>query len=140
MPKTIKKVCFVDDEPLILDIYSLSFNQAGYQVFTADNGDDGIALIRKIRPDIAFVDLIMGKTSGFDVLKAIKHDKRYKSIPIIVLTNYDSEEARLQACRLGSLYYIIKPDYRPKELVSLADEILKVRKILPSSICLKNNN
>lgn len=108
MAKTIKKVCFVDDEPLILDLYSLAFRQAGFQVYTADNGDEGIFLIKKIRPDIAFVDLIMGKTSGFDVLKSVKRDKRFKSIPIIVLTNYDSPEARLEACKLGSLYYIIK--------------------------------
>ena len=81
-----KKVCIVDDDQDILGMYKLRFEQEGYEVVTAMDGEAGLALIRTADPDIVLLDLQMPKVDGMGVLDTLNQDPKLKVIPVIVLT------------------------------------------------------
>ena len=87
-----KKVCIVDDDQDILGMYKLRFEQEGYEVVTAMDGEAGLALIRTADPDIVLLDLQMPKVDGMGVLDTLNQDPKLKVIPVIVLSNNNTDQ------------------------------------------------
>ncbi|MDP2838252.1 MAG: response regulator [Candidatus Moranbacteria bacterium] len=88
-----KKVCIIDDDANIREIYLTKFNQEGFDVSLAMNGEEGLKVIRETKPDIILLDLQMPIMSGVEVLDALHKDLELSKIPVIVLTNIDHEDA-----------------------------------------------
>lgn len=129
MTKTKKPlICLIDDDDTLLKMYSLKFKIDGFKVICAKNGTEGLALVKKQKPDIVLLDIVMPDQSGFQVLKRLKRKEETKQIPVILLTNLDSPEDRRTGCELGALYFLPKAEYLPKEVSKLVKEILVVVK------------
>ena len=122
----MKKILIVDDEEIISDMYKIKFKKEGYEVFTARNGTQGLILAHQEKPDIILTDLVMPKYDGFYPLKHIKNDPELKHIPVITLSNLDDSQKRKKACELGAIYYLVKSEFLPKEVVGIIKEILSV--------------
>ncbi len=122
-----KKILIVDDEELMSDMYKTKFKKEGYEVFTASNGAQGLILARQEKPDIILTDIIMPKYDGFYLLKHLKNDPELKDIPVITLSNLDDSRKRQKACELGTLYYLVKSEFLPKEVSSMIKEIISVK-------------
>ena len=119
-------ICLIDDDETILEMYRLKFEIDGYRVLCAQNGADGLALIKKQKPDLVLLDIVMPDLDGFQVLKRLKAKEETRQIPVILLTNLDSPEDRRTGCELGALYFLPKAEYLPKDVANLAREILAV--------------
>jgi two-component system, OmpR family, alkaline phosphatase synthesis response regulator PhoP len=81
-----QKILIIDDEKDLLMLLEERLSSVGYDVLTADNGEDGIRLAEEKKPDMIILDILMPGISGTDVAEALKADPRSKNIPIIFLT------------------------------------------------------
>ena len=100
------KILVVDDDRLVLATLSYGLSQAGYEVLTADNGDDAILLAREHRPALALLDIRMEGKSGFDVAAYLRE---YCQIPFMFLSAFADDETIRQVKALGAVDYLIKP-------------------------------
>ena len=91
---------------------------------SALDGEIGLGLAKVKKPDLILLDLILPKTSGFEVLRKLKEDDATKDIPVIVLTNLESIEDIEKALSLGTTTYLVKANY------SLEEVLEKVKKAL----------
>jgi two-component system, response regulator PdtaR len=100
------KILVVDDDRLVLATLSYGLSQAGYEVITADNGDDAILLAREHRPALALLDIRMEGKSGFDVAAYLRE---YLQIPFMFLSAFADDDTVRQVRALGAVDYLIKP-------------------------------
>src|SRR5256712_12631054 len=97
----IKKILIVDDSPTDRQFFMETLSKQGYQVVTAENGDEAITKSKSERPDLILMDVVMPGTNGFQATRAITRDEATKHIPVIVVTSKNrSEERRVgKECR-----------------------------------------
>jgi len=84
----ISRILLVDDEPEIREIYSEALTQAGFAVVTAANGEQGVELAKKERPDLILMDIKMPILSGMDAAMKLKEDPDTRDIKIVFLTAF----------------------------------------------------
>jgi DNA-binding response OmpR family regulator len=118
-----RRLVIVEDEDSLRSMYVMKFEQAGFSVEQAGNGEDGLDLIRRTKPDIVLLDILMPKVSGFDVLRSMKadKDKSISDIPVIFLTNLAEDAGYKQGQDLGAAGYVMKVDRTPEELVQFVN-------------------
>jgi len=119
-----KKILFIEDDTTLQESLGQVLKGAGFEVFHALNGEDGLKLAGEERPDVILLDLILPKINGFDVLKELKGSDNTKHIPVIVLTNLESPEDIQKALFSGASTYLLKASYE------LEDVLAKVKKAL----------
>lgn len=118
------RILVVDDEPDVIKIISVRLKAAGYDVITAEDGQEGLLKARTEKPDLVLLDLMLPKVDGFQVCRMLKYDENFKSIPIILLTARTQEADKQAGKDVGADAYIEKPfDY--KELLTKIEELLK---------------
>lgn len=120
----MKKILMIDDEPAILEMYRLKFEERGFTVTTALNSDDGFTAAIREHPDIILLDIVMPKTNGLDLLKALKENEETKNVPVIMTTNLPENTSGQKAKELGAEGYIVKAEYEPKSIVTMVEKFL----------------
>ncbi len=124
----MKKILLIDDEKDFLYFIKKDFEQGGaFKVLTASNGREGIELAIHQRPDIIILDILMPIMGGFEVLKLLKGNKDTTTIPVIMMTAIDNNEAKDKAAGLYVEDYIVKP-------VSLSELRTKIESVLARKI------
>lgn len=119
---TKPKIFLVDDEKSITTTLSIFLELSGFQVETASNGDDVIAKIDVVNPDILVLDILMPRRDGREVLRLLRAKENW--IPIILLTQIDGTAERIMALEEGADDYLSKP-FDPQELVVRIKAILR---------------
>ncbi|MFH1452608.1 MAG: response regulator transcription factor [Armatimonadota bacterium] len=114
-------VLIVDDDKKIAEILKSYFLKNNFTVITAYDGNEAMAAIRKNKPDIVILDLMLPGIDGFEVLKQARKDS---NIPIIMLTAKDEETDKLVGLEVGADDYIAKP-FSPREVVARAKAVLR---------------
>ena len=128
------KILIVDDDSAMSRLYKSAFTLSGYDAKTAADGKEALEKLSvpEDKPDIIFLDMMMPKLNGFDVLEHIKKDNRLKDIPVIALTNISSLPEGphdFQKIRsLGAVDIIIKSQADPQKVVARAAEIIASRR------------
>lgn len=105
-----KKIVLADDEQFTAIAYKDGLSRAGYIVVVAHDGEEALGIIRKEKPDLVLLDLIMPKMNGFEVLKAVKSDPSLETTPCVVLSNQSQPTDEAQARSLGAADFINKSD------------------------------
>lgn len=124
----IKKVCIVEDEPMIQEIYKIKLEEEGFQVITANDGEEGFELIKKELPDIALVDVSMPKIDGITLIRMLQKDEVLLKIPIIVTSNVNDENTLKKAGELDVKFYLVKSLFTPKDVVQIVREALESKR------------
>jgi len=110
-----KKILVVDDNEIILKTTSMKLQSAGYQVFTALDGSEGVAAVRKIKPDLVLLDItfppeVSGMSwDGFRIMDWLHRVDETKKIPIIVISGVVEEKNRQRAIASGAVAFFPKP-------------------------------
>jgi two-component system alkaline phosphatase synthesis response regulator PhoP len=117
----MKEILVVDDEPRIAEICRDYLKRAGFEVITASNGDDALALARSRQPDLIVLDLKLPGRDGLDVTRALR---QRSNVPIIMLTARVEESDKLVGLELGADDYLTKP-FSPRELVARVRAVLR---------------
>jgi len=119
------KILIVEDDLFLLEIYAHKFSDANFEIVTALDGESALEVIRKEKPDVILLDLILPKIDGLEVLRLIKKDKEFSSIPVIILTNRGEKDLIEKAIKLGAAAFITKITYTPTEVVSKVKSIVE---------------
>jgi DNA-binding response OmpR family regulator len=114
----------VDDERDVTELLRFHFTKAGYEVLTASSGREAIEIIRCRRPDLVLLDLMLPDIDGFGVCEILRHNAATAAIPIIILSAWETEDARNVGMELGALDYVTKP-FSPRDLVELVDRLFR---------------
>jgi len=102
-------VLVADDDRDILDLVALRLEGAGYAVVTASDGEEALRLARERRPDLAILDVMMPKLTGYDVTEALRADDGTRDVPIILLTARVQESDLNRGFEAGATDYVRKP-------------------------------
>jgi len=119
------KIALVEDEKFLLGAMRDKLQREGFDVHTAINGEIGLEVIKKEKPALILLDLIMPVKSGFDVLEELQKDSELKKIPVIILSNLGQESDIKKGKELGAVDYLIKADFKMKEVIAKVREYLK---------------
>jgi DNA-binding response OmpR family regulator len=117
-------VLLVEDDVFLSGIYKKKFEMEGYKIATADNGEQALVEVKKKKPDIVLLDILLPKLDGFAVLEKLQADAGTKEIPVILLTNLGQKDDVEKGLKAGAVDYLIKAHFKPSEIVE------KVRKTL----------
>lgn len=105
----IKKILVVDDSPTERHVLTQLLTKHGYQVFTAESGEEALAKAKQIRPDLILMDVIMPGINGFQATRSITRDEETKHIPVIMCTSKGQETDKIWGLRQGARDYLVKP-------------------------------
>jgi len=115
------KLLLIDDDVTLLKALEIYMTRAGYEVFTAGNGTDGLKQLFALRPDLVILDVMMPQMDGWEACRRIRE---LSTIPIIMLTARGQETERVTGLRLGADDYVPKP-FSLKELEARIEAILR---------------
>lgn len=108
----------VEDEAMLREMYQQKLKQAGYEVVSAHNAEQGLRLAKKEKPDLVLLDILLPKKNGLDCLASIRKDPSIAKSLVVAFSNYDDPEAKKTAKKLGVTAYLIKSSYTPGQIVA----------------------
>ena len=119
-----QRILVVDDDHKIVRLLRASLEQAGYCVFVAYNGETALHTLRRERPDLVVLDLMLPDRDGWDVTRVMRGDVSLADIPIIMLTARVEHHDRIVGLELGADDYVTKP-FHPGELLARIRAVLR---------------
>ncbi|MDR1930770.1 MAG: response regulator [Treponema sp.] len=125
---TRKRILVIDDEVINLEFFEVMLSKLGFVVEKADNGEEGLAKVKKFIPDLIILDNIMPKLSGWELTKILKGDPAYREIPIIMLSALDDVKDKVEGFELGVDDYITKP-FNFSEVLARIRAVLRSREL-----------
>lgn len=120
-----KKILLIDDELDILEILSYNLEKEGYQVFTANNGQDGIEKAQVIIPDLILLDVMMPEKDGIETCQDLRKIKELQKTLIVFLSARSEEFSQLAGFQAGANDYVVKL-IKPKVLISKVNALLQL--------------
>ena len=121
------RVAVIDDDPAIVDVVKTLLESKKIEVQVANNGEDGVKLVKEYKLDLIILDVQMPKLSGYMVVELLKGKKKTSKIPIILLTAVSLMAGGISLEEPTS-YRLTKP-FNPQELMDLVTEILAKEKL-----------
>lgn len=124
--KNTHRVCIIDDEANIREVYEKRFVIDGFQVAVASDGEEGLRVIETFNPDVVLLDLQMPVKNGLDVLQALFDTGKLKQFPIVLLTNMNSEDIFQETVKFNvRLHLLLKSMITPKMAVEYVRNLLE---------------
>lgn len=119
-----KTILIVEDEASIQEMIAMALEMADYQHLAASTVQEALAIITDHQPDLVLLDWMLPGSSGIELARRLKRDKRFMNIPIIMLTAKGAEDNKIQGLEAGADDYITKP-FSPRELVARLKSVLR---------------
>ncbi|MBL4681034.1 MAG: response regulator [Pseudomonadales bacterium] len=117
------KVLVVDDSPTEIYQFKDMLERLGYEVITAENGKDGVAIAVKEQPDCVLMDIVMPDMNGFQATRQICRGEKTSHIPVIIVSSKNQETDKVWGQRQGARGYVTKP-VSGEELVSVMKSVM----------------
>ena len=123
-----KKVLVIEDEQPMREAIEDTLKQHGFTVFTSSDGQDGLQIGLKERPNLILLDIFMPKMDGLTMLKQLRGDVWGKDVPVVVLTNLnpDTDQAIKAILEHKPAFYLIKSNVTLEEIVGKIKEVLNI--------------
>lgn len=112
------KILLIEDDPLMVEIYTKKFKEAGFEVDSASNGQEGLKKIKQTPPDILVLDIVLPHADGWEILRIIRESLGMKELKVIVLSNLSQDSEIRKSLDLGAVSFLIKAHYTPSEVVN----------------------
>ena len=123
-PSNKKTVLIIEDELFLVQAYKIKFEKEGVNILVANDGKAALEFLAKDPPDVVLLDLLLPGVSGFEVLEAMRKNEKWKTVPVIILTNMGQPQDMERGKALGVSDYIIKANTKINDIVE------KVKKYL----------
>lgn len=118
-----KKILMVDDQPFILSIGKEILEKRGFDVITAQDGQEGITMAKTHKPDVIILDVEMPRLNGFETCRLLRQEEALKHIPIIMLTAKTEATYMEKGFQAGANLYIGKP-FNEEKLMAVVNTVL----------------
>ncbi|MEG4284120.1 response regulator transcription factor [Microcoleus sp. A006_D1] len=122
----LARLLLVDDEPGLREAVQAYLEDSDFSVEVASNARDGWEILQQINPDLVISDIMMPQVDGYQFLKQVREDPRYKALPVVFLTAKGMTGDRIQGYQAGCDAYLSKP-FDPDELVAIVTNLLARR-------------
>ncbi len=122
------KVLIVDDEPFNLDLLEQELADQNYAVERANDGMEALEKVESFKPDVILLDYMMPKMNGIEVVKRLRQDEKYKSLPVILLTAKGSQEDKVRGLDAGADDYVVKP-FDSFELLARVRSMMRIKEL-----------
>jgi DNA-binding response OmpR family regulator len=116
-------VLIAEDEPSILESLDFILRRAGFSILSVTDGDAALAAIRRSKPRLVVLDVMLPKRSGFEVLKQIRADAQTRELPVLILTAKGQAQDRRTAEELGASSFVTKP-YANADVVGTVRQLI----------------
>lgn len=117
-------ILLIEDDFFVSDVYQTKLGQEKYQVVAAENGLIAMKKLEEIEPDLILLDIMMPYMDGREVLKKLKENEKWKTIPVLILTNLSQKDEVNEMLNEGANDYLIKSHFTPSEVVAKIKTIL----------------
>ncbi|HSX41312.1 MAG TPA: response regulator [Candidatus Saccharimonadales bacterium] len=117
------KVLIVEDEPNINLTYAYALGKQGYEVTSAATAEEALEKIKRTKPQVILLDMLLRGTSGLDMLKELELKKWLPKTKVIVISNFDTPRIVDEAAKLGVDRYLVKAKINPQDLSQVIDEL-----------------
>jgi twitching motility two-component system response regulator PilH len=109
MSRAVKKILIVDDSPTERFVLTQILAGGGFDILTAESGEEGISRAKQLQPDLILMDVVMPGTNGFQAARTLARDVTTKDIPVILCTTKNQASDKVWGMRQGALDYLTKP-------------------------------
>ena len=125
----LANVVLVEDEKSIATLIKYNLEKEGFKVYCSETGEDALKIIKEKTPDLVILDWMLPDTSGINVCRQIKLDKKLKNIPVLILTAKGEPDDKIKGLEVGADDYVTKP-FNNKELLLRIKSLIKRSKPL----------
>ena len=120
----MKTIFLVEDDPVVVKVYSAKFVREGFHVEVAEDGLVALKMLPTVKPDVVILDLMMPKLNGVDVLKYIRSEPGLKATPVIILSNAHMTSLAQEAAAIGAERALLKSSCTPGQLLVEINNLL----------------
>jgi len=118
----MKKILLIDDEKILVNLLKKKLSEEGYKILIALDGQEGFLKMKRTKPDLVLLDMVMPKMPGIELMEKVAKDETLKKIPIIIISNSGQPIELERAKKLGARDWLIKTEFDPQEVV---DKVIK---------------
>ncbi|MDD5040297.1 MAG: response regulator [Patescibacteria group bacterium] len=123
-----EKILIIEDERILIEVLTKKLEQEGYVVFSASDGEQGLAELERSAPDLVLLDIVMPKMNGYEVLDELQRKYgKSKMPPVIIISNSGQPVEIDKALTLGARDYIVKAQFTPDEVINKVESLLGAR-------------
>ncbi|MDP3770003.1 MAG: response regulator [Candidatus Sungbacteria bacterium] len=120
----MKTIVLIEDDPIILKVLSDVLTDAGYTIWKAVDGDEGVEMVKSKKPDLILLNIMLPKKDGIEVLREIKGDPMLRHIPVFMLTALEDPKRLADSIALGAESYMVKSEEAINDVVRKVKEKL----------------
>jgi CheY-like chemotaxis protein len=124
MEVNMTKIMLVEDDKSLREIYGVRLLAEGYEIISAGDGEEALAMAVKEKPDLILSDVMMPKISGFDMLDILRSTPETKDVKVIMMTALSSEDQRARGETLGANRYLVKSQVGIEDVVRTVHDVL----------------
>ena len=118
------KIMIVEDDTSLREIYSIRLTAEGYEIVSAGDGEEALAVAVKEKPDLIISDVMMPKISGFDMLDILRSTPETSNMKVIMMTALSSDEQRQRGENLGADRYLVKSQVGIEDVINAVHDVL----------------
>lgn len=130
---TKQRILVVDDDKEVVRLMRAYLEQAGYEVLVAYDGDTAVHILRRDKPDLLLLDLMLPDRDGYDITRLVRSDPALAAMPIIMLTARVEDTDKIVGLEMGADDYVTKP-YNPREVVARVRARLRSQSAAPPQV------
>lgn len=119
-----KRILIVEDDRFLRRACRARLEQQGYDILTAQDGEEALAAVRSQTPDLVLLDLLMPRLNGLEVLRALRNDEATRGLPVVILSNSSRHEDVETIRALGISGYFVKANLSLRDLSKLVGDLL----------------
>jgi CheY-like chemotaxis protein len=127
------KIMLVEDDNNLREIYEARLLAEGYEIISAEDGEQALAMAVKEKPDLIISDIMMPKISGFDMLDILRSTPETKNTKVIMMTALSQAEDKARADKLGADRYLVKSQVTLEDVAKVAREVLQDKDTVPAA-------
>ena len=120
----MSKIMVVEDDSSLREIYSIRITAEGYNVVSAGDGEEALAVAVREKPDLILSDVMMPKISGFDMLDILRSTPETANIKVVMMTALSADDQRERGERLGADRYLVKSQVGIEDVINVIHEVL----------------
>ena len=129
----MSKIMVVEDDASLRELYSIRITAEGYNVVSAGDGEEALAMAVREKPDLILSDVMMPKISGFDMLDILRATPETAGIKVVMMTALSSDDQRARGENLGADRYLVKSQVGIEDVINTIHEVLGDRVTTPQS-------
>jgi DNA-binding response OmpR family regulator len=117
-------ILVVEDDKFLRELIVRKLREENYNAIEAIDGEDGLAKIKEVKPDLVLLDLILPGIDGFELLSRVKEDPLSSQIPVIILSNLGQRDDIEKGLKLGAVDFLVKAHFTPGEIIQKIKNVL----------------